>query len=430
MEQKPVAVDGKYNAYFLDTVKRNWEFKGKPAWVVVCETAASDSIKTDTCVGCPPVITESVEAIPSSPNQNNVAADKATFQLQNELTKLNGEIARLKKQKPAEPRKANPSRPRFRLEFKASDFPELNGYKDVLFEVSAEDKKFTKEYYDVNWDKLALKELEPGVKYRLEMELYAKNSPTKQDRKESVIVMPVFEGKNYEEAMKNFKQKFKEYEKTLADKEAEQKRRAEEVRKANEEMATKQKERQEQWEKQRKEQQQQWAKQQEQMRLDAARSVDERSPQYWNIRNSFAVERFGIYNSDNPYRQSRPSTVSLSFTTNGKEQNVDIMYQLIKGKNALMCNYYNGRCCNNSLTFKREDRNVLFTVLPDGKLGYCTEDDFMKVPTSGNYKLNLTVSDKKFETVGEIKAFLGVGNGEQSAAAPANPETPNEIFDK
>lgn len=408
IEMPQTNVDGKFNMYYLDTVKKNWEYKGKPEWVA--ESVAQQPAQGDKVVERKPSHSHTSKEIP-----NDVFDDGSTLfsKGKQEIQTLSKEIDQLKKEKPLEPRKADNTRPRFKLGFDIKDFPELKSYTDVLFEVSKEETGFTSEFYKIDWDKLTLKELVPGVKYKLVMELAARNSPNKKDRIESIVVMPVFEGKDYDAAMKTFKAKFKDYETKLAAKEAEKKRKEEEMRKAQEEAKKK---RQAEWEKEQVDRQKQQAELQKQQQEtqrkwaeDQKKEVNERSATANNLYNSFAVDKFGIHNCDSPVPNLGNSRVKLSFLVNGEKQVVYTVYQAVLNKKILVNNYYTS-CCNNVLKFSENDPTILFTQLPNGKLAYYSVDDFKTIPSKGKHEVELRVSDEKLQTVGEIKAFLGVGS--------------------
>lgn len=397
IEMPQTNVDGKFNMYYLDTVKKNWEYKGKPEWVVEgkAQQAPSDTIGE---------LPQSVPLTLFKPGVNSDLKQPMEAKANKEIQTLTKEIEQLKKEKPLEPRKADKTRPRFKLGFDVKDFPELKSYTDVLFEVSKEDKTFTKVFYEIDWDKLTLKELEPGIKYILEMHLLAANAPDKKERKESIIVMPVFDGKDYDAAMKTFKAKFKDYETKLAAKEAEKKRKEEEMRKAQEEAQK----RQEEWQKQQAEQLKQAQEAQRKWAEEQKKDINERSGTASNLYNSFVVDQFGIHNCDHPVPNLGNAQVKLSFMVNGEKQVVYTVYQAVLNKKILNNNYYSS-CCDNALKFSPNDPTILFTQLPNGKLAYYSVDDFKTIPSKGKHEVELRVSDEKLETVGEIKAFLGVG---------------------
>lgn len=150
IEQKTVSTEGKYNMYYLDTEKRNWEFVGKPNWVKEdavenegAESASLNSIFSDT------------DAYISYPVPN-VKEDKVVKALTKELESVIKEIEDIETQAPKPPVKMDDTKQNFTIEFDEKHFPELVPFTDITFGV-VDAKNFTPALYKYKWANVELK---------------------------------------------------------------------------------------------------------------------------------------------------------------------------------------------------------------------------------------------------------------------------------
>lgn len=215
-----------------------------------------------------------------------------------------------------------------------------------------------------------------------------------------LLVHPILEGVDYENAVEAFTVRLAEYNQLLA-------KKMEELEKLRKEAEAARLAAQAEWERRMKAQQEELAK-----------SADDQRLNYGSIRNAFSADRFGIYNSDNPVQLTKAKTVTLDFIYNGDEVYVDIAYLLVKNRNILMSNYYY-KCCDNTLKFNESDNNQLFVVLPDDYVAVLDGSDFSKF-TRGNNKAVLRVSSKPMRSNRELKAFLGLKNDEATTVSVDN----------
>ncbi|MDL5051289.1 hypothetical protein QQ054_35390 [Oscillatoria amoena NRMC-F 0135] len=207
-----------------------------------------------------------------------------------------------------------------------------------------------------------------------------------------LLVHPILEGADYENAVEAFVVRLNEYNKLLA-------KKTEELEKLRKEAEAARLAAQAEWEKRMREHQEEMAK-----------SADDQRMNYSSIRNAFSADKFGIYNSDNPVRLTNAKSVTVDFTYQGDEVNVDIAYLLVKNRNILMSNYYY-KCCDNTLKFNVSDNNQLFVVLPDDYVAVLDGSDFSKF-TRRNNKAALRVSSKPMRSNKELKEFLGLKNSD------------------
>lgn len=162
-----------FNRYYLDTVARNWVYKGK---------------------------TDIHDAGPGS-----LAADPASPE--NVWKNAQRQVQALEKHKPFEPKKLDESKYNFNIETDPEDFPELAQYKGIRFEVSDDTRNFTSAMYKTVWEDISILENVPGLNYKVLLK--------KGETEHTVIVTPVFYGTYYKQALKTFEKKFSTYNQKL-----------------------------------------------------------------------------------------------------------------------------------------------------------------------------------------------------------------------
>lgn len=162
---EPIKVDmasnsdeDKYNVYYLDTVKKNWNFIAKDKAMIV--GFAKDSAKKDSA------------------------------------TKM---LASL----PLPPRKAEKGKPSLVINYDPMEFPELNAYKGTRFEVDESKTPYNKEDKKVKWEDVAIERNKDGATYTVTF--------TKGDLTRSYVTYAVVDEKNYDAAKKQFDKRYAEY---------------------------------------------------------------------------------------------------------------------------------------------------------------------------------------------------------------------------
>lgn len=169
-----------FNKYYLDTVARNWVYKGK--------------VDTRDAGGFIPV------ADPASPEKVWKEAKK--------------QVQALEKRKPCEPKKLDENKYNFNIAADPEEFPELAQYRGMRFEVSDDTRNFTSAMYKTVWEDVSILENVPGLNYKLLLK--------KGETEHSVIVTPVFHGADHKEAVKIFEKKFSRYNKQLKERKQEE----------------------------------------------------------------------------------------------------------------------------------------------------------------------------------------------------------------
>ena len=155
--------DTKHNLYYLDSVQKKWIPKGK------------DKIEK--------------ENIKETASKTNKTLEK---------TNTNDEVVEIVK-----PMKANPERPIISVTIPYVDFvPELQIFKNTKFEVDLSESNYDPKDGDIEWDKVKLEETNIKGLYNL---IFSSGK-----RKISYKVKPVYEGEDYDEAYKVYKDKMVE----------------------------------------------------------------------------------------------------------------------------------------------------------------------------------------------------------------------------
>lgn len=155
--------DTKHNLYYLDSIQKKWIPKGK------------DKIEK--------------ENIKETASKTNKSLEK---------TNTNDEVVEIVK-----PMKANPERPIISVTIPYVDFvPELQIFKNTKFEVDLSESNYDPKDGDIEWDKVKLEETNIKGLYNL---IFSSGK-----RKISYKVKPVYEGEDYDDAYKVYKDKMVE----------------------------------------------------------------------------------------------------------------------------------------------------------------------------------------------------------------------------
>ncbi len=356
-----------YNLYKLDTVKNNWSCLGKDK--VTSQIAVSEeAVKGHKNVA---------NSLQETPQYKTIETKKEEVQKEKEV-----KIASLPKPaaEPKKPEQAKKDKFTFNLDVDPKEYPELAVYKGVLFEVGNENKNFNKEMYNVTWDEAVIKEgSKKGENYFLTLK--------KASKKYELLVYPVFEGKNYETALKDYQDKFSKYSSVHDKQLAEEKRIEEEY---NARLASLQK--------QQNEMQQKW--EQEQAGLFKHTSSEEK------VKRMFAINSFGVYNSDcaRNYPQGVSCAANLTTDKNVKLQCYDV-YLVDKARNGLFTFYKNPVT---TFSFNPESVNMLWTT-ENGVLYWLKPEQFKDIKGSeGLSNLQMNRINQKFNTVDEVKTFFNL----------------------
>ena len=360
-----------YNLYQLDTVKNNWSCLGKDK---VKNDNKNTSVKSLSSQLAAPKLEETAE-------YKTLDFKKVEIQKQKEV-----EIAALPKPLPEPKKPEQVKKGKFVESFEVnySEFPELTAFKDVLWEVGAENKNFdeAKQKYitkTIVWESAYIKEgPKKGENYILAL---SKGN----NLKEEIIVYPVLEGGSYETAMKNYQGKFDKYKITL-DKRIASEKRVEEDYQASLAAIKKQQE----------DLEFRWKRQQD----DLFKKMDTSE----KVLRMFAINSFGVFNCDNPsvYPQGVKCS-AIAKTDTKRDLKCYNIYLVDKQKNGLFTYTQNPI---SSFSFNPKSKNMLWTV-EDGVLYWLKPEQFSSISGSnGLSDLIMNKVEQKFATVDEMKAYF------------------------
>lgn len=353
-----------YNLYELDTVKNNWACLGKDKVKQIDKRQGDQFIFPD----------KSLQPVQQSNEYKIIETKKEEVQKEKEV-----KIAALPKTaEPKKPVQAKKDKYTFNIEVEANEYPELAVYKGLLFQVGDENKNFSASMYDITWDEASVKEgNKKGENYLLTLK--------KASKKYDLIVYPVFEGKNYETAMKEYKDKFVKYEKILEKRVAEEKKIEEEYQAKLLALKNQQEELERKW-------------------MEEQNNQFKRMNTEEKVKRVFAINRFGVFNCDQPsnYPQGVMCSANLTNERDAKLMCYEIF--LVDAKRNGLFTYYKNPISR--FSFNPQSTNMLWTV-EDGVLYLLKPDDFTSIKKgNGLYNLKLARVDQKFNNVEELKAFL------------------------
>jgi hypothetical protein len=227
-----------HNLYYLDTIKRSWTFMGKD---IITE------------VKNPAKTTASPASLISTTAGDYPEQDKSI------------------PVKPLKPMKASDDHQSFSIAVEPDSFDELLTYDKVKFEV-IDESTYKRSDADEHWDNVVLSRGEANGTYFVTF--------SNAQRKVSYKVRPVLEGEDYAAALKVFNEKNKAYEQTMKNRLAREKSEADNNKKQMDAYNAQIKRMQ-----------------------DAAAEANKRVQDYRlkeEIRRTFAITGFGVWNCDNP----------------------------------------------------------------------------------------------------------------------------------
>jgi len=362
VQMKSDKLEGDYNVYFLDTTKRNWSFEG-------------------------------VDELMASNHKSQISKDKKHSP--EEIAKLKVDEVKIKKelssQLPIKPKQASPGSFTFTLDILQSEFPELSIYGKTKFEVIDKSKSFNNQVYSTEWEDMSLKEIVRGDEYAITL--------TRGNITKSFNGVPVLEGKDLKLAMEAYAKKYIEYEQKL---EARLKEEKAKVDAAKKEMTAFERE----------------ANEKHRLRIQdftasnlpndqvLARFGGDNSTKSL-VTRAFTVSKFGIWNCDSPKDAPKGERVMASFVDEGGDQlPLTMAYLCSKGDNML---YTFTPDQFRKFSFDPKQKNVVWGMLPNGKLAYGLEESFAAENIKGKQmQLKMTVVHDKISTLKQVKELFGI----------------------
>ncbi len=163
-EQTPIKIkmastnnEGRFNLYELDTITKNWIYKGK----------------------------DKIEKLEVFNTVRNKKERKEPKNVANTIIK---------------PTMSDPQKYSFKIGYDKNDFPELAAYEKVVFEVT--DNNFKPAYFKINWNKISLYNGDEYGHYIIKLK--------KADTTISVTARPVFDKADYSNALIKFEEEHKQ----------------------------------------------------------------------------------------------------------------------------------------------------------------------------------------------------------------------------
>ena len=343
-----------YNLYELDTTARNWKCIGKDKVEPIAQQQpVKDSSyatgRADT-PSAPPRLSEKI------------------------IKNIKNEIAKLEKTKPEKPIAADKVKRHFQFKVNPKQFPELSTYSNVMFTiVGVEDKDVPKAVFTTVWKNVKLEENVKGVNYKMTV--------SKGATSYSYIVCPVFEGTDYDNAMKLYDDKYTEYKTALAKKQAEENRLAEERNVYEENRAAS-----------------------ERITKIDIDSINNSIHSDDVVFRSFIAKKFDvIYNCDRLAHMSGFLTLRAGFEDN--KGNVFHPLQVYMANTRLngLTTFYDPK-----ISYEPTAKNVMWGITSDNKLAYFTSEDFKTVPKTDSYTFKMRIYEGELKSEDDVRKVLGI----------------------
>ncbi len=347
IEMKTNQPNGSFNVYYLDTVKRNWNYLGKD------ERVAFHNAKYDN------------DDLKFKNKPVAITIDTNKLIVQNHILK------------PTRPKMVNPKAYSFTLDVLQDEFPELSIYDKSRFEVIDAKNSFTTQIYSTEWEDAELKEINKGEKYELTL--------TRGLIRKSFNITPVFEGENFKNAMNVYAKKYKEYNELLKGKIAEEKRKQQKEldEKSN-------------WEKN------------AILNRKKHKAIENVSAKNSGLAaRAFSVKKFGIVNCDNPEIAPKYNCVKAYFTDeNGDFIGINQIWLCdLSTKKIYTYDFPDFK----KFRFDSRDKNIVWGITREGKFAYSNVESLSKENiNSNNISVKMNVYNDKLVDSKQVMDLLGI----------------------
>ncbi len=378
-----------FNQYYLDTISKKWNYLRKD---IIIKNQLSHSIQNKNEIKLNEILSQSKKL--------NTLKKEITIEIPQKIDSVklvcNKSIDKLPKgQIPYIPIKSSPDKPTFKIDGSFDEFPELMAFKNILFEVGAENKNYSKEIHEVTWSNLKIKQgTIKGKNYLLELSY--------RNKKEKLIVYPVLNETDYKIAQIQYENQLLTYQKLL------DKRLADEQRLIKE-METKQKFYLAEIKKK------EAAYNAEKLKLIERYNLEDQNELANNFKSLsnanrttrlFQISQFGIYNSDCPHANSKGIEIKPIFILNETKKSLkpDYIYlinhdnKMVYGLNALETTKLNYEP-NVNYSFCVFHKNILFI---------CSKNAFNETINKNNCQFILQSLPKMSENIIEFKKALEI----------------------
>ncbi len=362
-----------YNLYFLDD-KGDWHFIAK-----------------DTAHGSPSFMADTMQ-LANVPDQIK-RLEKEKKNLKKEIDKSNKALERLiDGNLIPEPRLANNDLYSFVLDTRKEEFPELELFKNVLFEVTEENKDFSAEMMQLEWDDMVMKK---HNKSGYKMTLY------KDSKKETLFVRPVFSKATIGEAQKQYQALFEQYDLTLGGKLSAEKNKRDSLKMTFRAITDSV------------EQLNYYISDEYQRQIAIGNTVSK-------VTRVFEVDQFGFFNSDCPQnlpkgREIEPLFVDLKKITDTLCFTNIYLAELDKNTMYTIWGYWGEQkegeekvWVSPTISYNPNNKTVMWGVTSENKLAVFKPAQFEQLAKGGEVDLSMNISNKKVTDLEELRKLLGM----------------------
>ncbi len=332
VEMASKQLSDKYNIYQYDSILGDWEFKYK--------------------------------------DNAGLAVSESNMNMQQKKIR-NNELIVVNEDKLFEPQKSNINNFRFNVETNPAEFPEMQIYDGVEFEVVDGQKEFNPNYCNFSWT-----DIEISKKQNSENYLMTLASGTVSHAFE---VQPVFVGAAYEKA-------FAKYQNLLEQRKIEQRQ----IQKQKDSIFLL------------------YAIERDAQVLFAknrSKNETEISSTQNVILRTFNISGFGIWNSDCPGALPKGAQFAANYVdSTGKKIEFKTIYLVEKGRNAMFAITAYSR-----LYYDPSKKNILWAVTSDNKIAIFKEDDFKNIKVANDKaNIQMKIIDKQITKAYEVKNILEI----------------------
>lgn len=374
----------KFCQYYLDTAGRNWQFLGPDK----IDSLQKKRAATVTAVNMSPKNTPALNRLKE---QNEIILPRRLDSLNATYTKR---VQKLPMPvQPNKPAKQTPGKPTFVIDGNQQDFPELSAFDNVVFEVGAENKNYSKELHDITWSDVKISEGPVKGKNYLLTLIY-------RQRKEQLIVYPVLAGKDYEKASRQYAEQLALYEKKKEQREAEEKRLLAEMASKQAALLELQKKQEEELKKER---EKLAARYDLQLQQEVTNNFKNMSIQARAMR-TFEVARFGIFNSDCALPVPEGTQMVPVFVLNGKPLHPKQVYVVCYTNNQVIA-------LNKDVGFRfgyNSNQAYSFCVFDKNRAYVCNKKSFEESAAGGSNKFEVKSISVDIDNLPDLRKALEI----------------------
>lgn len=356
VEMASMQVDDKYNIYKFDSASGNWKYVYKDK--VIAGPVINDKQNDE-------------KALSASGNNKRKNKKNETNELPVSFNMPARKIETTADSNSIAPKKSNMKNFHFDVETDSAEFPEIASYKGCRFEVCPKEKDFDPIYASVTWNDIKLEKGRQKGSYLMTL--------SKEFESHTFETVPVFEGKNYDEALTQYNKLYS----SRKEKEAKEQRVSDSIyRLLNRERMDR-----------------------NAFALNFSQQQTASNETQNMVQRVFVISGFGIWNSDCPASLPKGAEFAATYTdTLGKELIFKTLYLVEKGRNAMFSIASYSR-----LYYNPKKKNILWAVTSDNKLAVFDEKDFKKIKIKNDKcNIKMTVIEKPITKSYEVRSILNI----------------------